>query len=191
MIIYQSLTPIWSRTARFSNPHAHLLVDGLLIIFWASAWISLASYVVSGKGAGKETTKSGCDNFSHGSAAKCKISTAGIFFSLLVMLCFCATAWFSSKVLFEYRRTGIAPNSVQKQNISYPQSYKEDDEAFDSRLDVSDDGRGTGYSFEAARVHGGQPQTQPYGGYETVPGGDAYNQGSERPTSFGGPLNRL
>lgn len=179
---------MWSRTARFSNPHAHFLVDGFLIMLWASAWISLASYVGSGKGAGKDTTKSGCDNFSHGSAAKCKISTADVFFSVLVMLCFCATAWLSSKVLFEYKRTGITPNRAKKQDTGYPQPYKEDDEAFDSRLDVDDDGREQSYSFEAARVHGGQPQ--PYAGYETVPGGEV-GHGNGRPTSFGGALNRL
>lgn len=165
MLIYQSLTPIWSRTARFSNPHAHCIVDGLLVLLWLSAWAGLASYVISGKGQGDSKDKSGCDNFSHGSAAKCKISEADIFFSLFMMLFFVATSFFSFKVLYEFKRTGIAPNmsfgggKVSKSDISYPQSYKEDDEAFDSRLDV-DHGRNTGYSFEEARVQGGTP-----GGY--------------------------
>lgn len=105
----------------------------------------------------------------------------------------------------EFKRTGIAPNSaylgslggskVSKTDISYPQSYKEDDEAFDHRLDVPH-GRDTGYSFEEARVHGGAPAGgyAPYGGgYETVPGGDDGYAHTERPTSLGGPLggNRI
>ncbi|KAK5077315.1 hypothetical protein LTS08_008541 [Lithohypha guttulata] len=196
MVIYQSLTPIWSRTARFSHPYAHCVVDGLLCIFWFSAWASLASYVISGKGRGGDSTKSGCDNFAHGSASKCRISEADIVFSVLMMCCFIVTSYFNFKLLMEYRRTGLAPRTgqIQKNNISYPQSvgdgYKEDEEAFDSRLDVAHDERDTGYSFEAARVHGGGISNTSYGQYETVPGGD---DGYRRPLSFGGPLgsNRI
>lgn len=130
------------------------------------------------------------------------------------MLCFIVTAFFSFKVLLEYKRTGLAPNAawvggaeagenVAKSDIAYTQSYQEEDEAFDSRLNVNAPGRETGYSFEDARVQGGYGslgEPQPYGGaYESVPGGDGYGhehghshtQGeSQRPTSFGGPLNR-
>lgn len=198
---------MWSRTVRFSNPHAHCAIDGLLSIFWFSAWASLASYVLSGKGKGDVKNASGCDNFAHGNAAKCKISEADIFLSVLMMCCFITSSFFSFKVLMEYRRTGIAPNAVYigggekaaKENTSHLQSapYKEDDEAFDSRLDVREGGRDIGYSFEDTRVqggahgvgYGGSGVHAPYGGYSSVPDGDdtAYNNG--RPTSFGGPLN--
>lgn len=219
MLIYQSLTPVWSRTARFSEPHAHCAVDGLLTILWFSAWTSLSSYVISGKGKGdvKDSSgnlESGCANFSHGSSAKCTISEADIVFSVVMMLCFIATSFFSFKVLMEYRRTGIAPNAaylssggkVRKTDISYPQSngYKEDDEAFDPRMNLGvDDHRDNGYSFEVQRVQGGAPtgdygglgQPGPYmgaGGYASVPNpGDSGYETSDRPTSFGGPLNRI
>lgn len=216
MLIYQSLTPIWTRTARFSNPHAHCAIDGLLFVLWFSAWAALASYVLSGKGKGdvKDSAgklKTGCDNFLYGSASKCTISEADIVFSVLMMLCFVATAFFSFKVLMEYRRTGIAPNAaylgggkVNKTDISYPQSSmgKEDDEAFDSRMNLGvDDRRDSAYSFEVQRVEGGAPTggygglgaPAPYvggGGYSSVPnpGDGGYDT---RPTSFGGPLNRI
>ncbi|KAL8716651.1 MAG: hypothetical protein Q9181_008403 [Wetmoreana brouardii] len=198
---------MWSRAARFSNPHTHCIVDGLLTLFWFSAWTSLASYVLSGKGKGKNSKASGCDNFAHGSASKCKISEADIIFAVILMLCFVGTSWFSFQVLMEYRRTGIAPNAafvgsgkpLGKEDISYPQrtGYKEDDEAFDSRIDV-DRGRENGYSFEDARVQGGAPggygglgAPQPYGGYATVPNAGEEHDGeyvNGRPTSFGGPL---
>lgn len=212
---------MWSRTARFSNPHAHCIVDSLLCLTWFSAWTALASYVVSGKGKGTNDGASGCDNFAHGSASKCRISEADVVFCVLLMLCFVATAFFSFKVLMEYRRTGIAPNmsfskagprapaGVTKQDVSYAQDgsgggmgYKEDDEAFDSRLDF-DGRRGSGYSFEDARVqggalavgggYGGLAMPQPYGGsgYESVPNPAVEHDGfvgSGRPTSFGGPL---
>ena len=116
----------------------------------------------------------------------------------------------SFKVLAEYKRTGIAPNAafaggkVSKQDISYPQGYKEDDEAFDSHLSVGEGGRDTGYSFEDARVQGGAPDGHgggygglgapvPYAGYSSVPGGeDGFTRNENgRPVSFGGPLNRI
>lgn len=217
MIIYNSLTPIWSRTARFSNPHAHCAVDGLLCVLWLSAWSSLTSYVLSGKGKGdiKDAAgklQTGCANFLHGSSAKCTISEADIVFSVLMMLCFIATAFFSFKVLMEFKRTGIAPNAaymqgggkVNKNNISYPQSSqdKEDDEAFDSRMNLDvDHRRDSAYSFEVQRTQGGAPTggygglgpPAPYvggGGYASVPnpGDGGFDT---RPTSFGGPLNRI
>lgn len=218
LLIYQSLTPIWSRTARFSNLHAHCIIDGLLAIFWLSAWASLASYVLSGKGKGDAkdeagNLKAGCDNFLHGSASKCRVSEADIVFSLIIMFCFIATSFFSFKVLMEYKRTGVAPNAVEsgkvtKADISYPRSndYKDDDEAFDSRMNLDvgrDNGRDGGYSFEVQRVQGGAPngpygglsEPAPYlagGGYTSVPnlGDDTYDA-ERRPTSFGGPLNRV
>jgi len=185
--------------------------------------------VTSGKGKGSgpstddKANSSGCDNFAHGSARKCKISEADIVFSVVLMLCFVATAFFSFKVLMEYRRTGIAPDEtfagagagagkardVGKRDVSCPRNgggmgYKEDEEAFDSRLDV-DGGRDTGYSFEDARVQGGVPGLgggygglgvpQPYGGsgYESVPNPAVEHDDDGfvddgRPTSFGGPL---
>lgn len=121
-------------------------------------------------------------------------------FSVVMMLCFMATGYFSFKVLMEFKRTGVVPNEVYKgrsasasgkaDESSYSQSHKEDDEAFDSRLNVGH-GREDGYSFEEARVHGGAP-TGYTGGYETVPGGEEYSHAG-RPTSFGGPLggNRI
>lgn len=99
----------------------------------------------------------------------------------------------------EFKRTGVAPNAaylggagsvkVSKTDISYPQSYKEEEEAFDSRLNV-DHGRETGYSFEETRLHGGAPY---HPTYETVPGGEDVYGHEGRPTSFGGPLetNRI
>ena len=111
----------------------------------------------------------------------------------------------------DYRRTGIAPNAAftstgkpaGKQDRGYEggTGYKEDDEAFDSRLDVHGDARReSGYSFEEAEVQGGATGgyaglglPQPYGGvgYESVPNPGAEMDGysrNGRPTSFGGPL---
>lgn len=195
-------------------------MDGLLTLLWLSAWTSLTSYVTSGKGKGdlkneSGDLESGCANFAWGTPAKCTISEADIVFSVVMMLCFIATSFFSFKVLMEYRRTGIAPNAaylssggkVRKNDISYPQQtheYKEDDEAFDPRMNLGvHDQRDNGYSFEVQRVQGGAPtgdygglgQSGPYagnGGYASIPNpGDGGYEPNERPTSFGGPLNRI
>jgi len=171
--------------------------------------------VVSGKGKGTSTGKNatGCDNFAHGSASKCRISEADIIFSLMMMFCFIGTAFFSFKVMMEFKRTGVAPNAphlfghgkVSKEDISYPQKTgygNHEDDAFDARMNLGNeehDRRESGYSFEATRVHGGGPETASYGGayggYESVPNGsDEHGYGQqERPTSFAGPLgdNRI
>lgn len=107
----------------------------------------------------------------------------------------------------EYRRRGVSPATAYagtgKQEGGTGYKETEDDEAFDSRLDVESHGRESGYghSLEDARVQGGAPTMnggygglgvlQPYGGYESVPnpGGEGETEYSGgRPTSFGGPL---
>lgn len=95
---------MWPRARRFGNVYAFACVDVLYAILWASAWICLASYVAQGKSKGssdssdkdsKSTTKratdsdtsskTGCDNWAYGSAAKCKLSEATTIIGVFIL----------------------------------------------------------------------------------------------------------
>jgi hypothetical protein len=101
---------MWPRARRFGNVYAFACVDILYTILWASAWICLASYVAQGKSKGssdssdkdsksnsdsKSTTKratdsdssskTGCDNWAYGSAAKCKLSEATTIIGVFIL----------------------------------------------------------------------------------------------------------
>lgn len=94
---------MWPRARRFGNVYAFASVDALYTIFWLSAWICLASYVAQGKSLGADTsdsksdsdsktttkrasdTKTGCDNWHYGSAAKCKLSEATTIIGVFIL----------------------------------------------------------------------------------------------------------
>lgn len=96
---------MWPRARRFGNVYAFASVDALYTILWASAWICLASYVAQGKSLGADTksdsksdsdskttkrasdsdTKTGCDNWHYGSAAKCKLSEATTIIGVFIL----------------------------------------------------------------------------------------------------------
>ena len=128
------MTPMWSRTARFTNVYASAALDGLSVILWLSAWAAVASYVSAGKGKGKNSTGGGCDNFGPGSAAKCKLSEATIILGVIVMLLFGATSYFSFQSVMHYRRTGQMPTPAKPANDFAAQTQ----DAFSSNLRTDD-----------------------------------------------------
>lgn len=144
------MTPMWSRTARFANVYASATLDALCVVLWLSAWAAVAAYVNAGKGKGKNTKASGCDNFGLGSATKCKLSEATIILGVIVMLLFVATSYISFQAVVHYRRTGEMPAPVKPANDFAAQTQ----DAFSSnfRTDDLDDEAG----FDA-RQGGGQP----------------------------------
>ena len=104
------MVPMWSRARKFSNVYAFVALDGASAIFWLSAWASTASYVAAGKGKGDKKDATGCDNFKDGSPGRCKLSTGITILGVVMMLAFCATAFFSFRALMHYKRTGMMPN---------------------------------------------------------------------------------
>jgi translocation protein SEC72 len=79
------MVPMWSRARRFAHVYAYATLDLLFALFWFTAWIAVASYVVSGKGKGKDKKKTGCDNFKYGTPAKCTLSQVTIFFGVIIL----------------------------------------------------------------------------------------------------------
>jgi translocation protein SEC72 len=141
---------MWTRTARYANVYAFATLDALSVILWLSAWAAVASYVSEGKGKGKHTKGSGCDNFGLGSPAKCKLSEATIFFGVVIMLLFVATSYISFKAVMHYKRTGQMPTSVKPSNDFAAQTQ----DAFSSNLRTDDfDDEAGGFD---ARQGGGQ-----------------------------------
>ena len=69
----------------------------------------MASYVVSGKGHGANSDKSGCNNFKYGSPGRCKLSTGTTILGVVVMFMFVATSFLSLRAVMCYRQTGILP----------------------------------------------------------------------------------
>ncbi|KAL9111131.1 MAG: hypothetical protein Q9227_004394 [Pyrenula ochraceoflavens] len=128
-LIYLVMVPMWSRARRFSNVYAFLVIDACMVILWLSAWASVASYVVGGKGKGKNKKASGCDNFKYGSPGKCKLSEATIVLGLVIMLLFGVTAFFSFKAVAYYRRTGTMPSTSGGNDFS-----KQTQDAFSSNM---------------------------------------------------------
>lgn len=132
MIIYLAMVPMWSRTARFAHVYAFATLDFVAIILWLSAWASMASYVASGKDHGKNTSKSGCENFKYGSPGRCKLSTGTTLLGVVIMLLFVATFFLSFKAMMRYKRTGMMPASkehnfaAQTQNAFNPNLHGDD-----------------------------------------------------------------
>jgi translocation protein SEC72 len=106
------MVPMWSRARRFANVYAFATLDSVSVILWLSAWAAVASYVSAGKGKGKNTDKSGCDNFKYGSPGRCKLSETIIFFGVVEMLLFIATAFISFRAVMTYKRTGMMPENL-------------------------------------------------------------------------------
>ncbi len=141
------MVPMWSRARRFANVYAFACLDALSVILWLSAWAAVASYVSSGKGKGKSTEKSGCDNFKYGSPGRCKLSETIIIFGVFEMLLFAATAFISFRAVMTFKRTGMMPEnlpvggsgvagkndfSAQTQN-DFSSNMRNDEEEFDDR----------------------------------------------------------
>lgn len=145
-LIYLVMAPMWSRAQRFASVYAFAAIDILFCILWFSAWAAVASYVASGKGKGDNKKKSGCDNFSHGSAARCKLSEATVFLGVAICLLFGATSYFSIKGAMDYRRTGMMPTMPNEQT-SFAAQTKDDfsshpNDEFDDDLGRPGDGNG-------------------------------------------------
>lgn len=146
ILIYLTLTPMFSRAFRISNPYAFAALDLLSIILWLSAWASMASYVASGKGHGSNSDKSGCENFKYGSPGRCKLSTGTTILGVLLMLMFIATFFISFRAVMLYRQTGILPTGkasedhVPTQNAFNPNMANgglDEEQPVDTRLDNS------------------------------------------------------
>ena len=127
------MVPMWSRARRFSNVYAFFVIDAAFVILWLSAWASVASYVVGGKGKGKNDKASGCDNFKDGSPGKCKLSEATIILGLVAMLLFVVTTFISFKNVTYYRRTGTMPATSGGNDFS-----KQTQDAFSSNMQHDD-----------------------------------------------------
>ena len=106
------MVPMWSRARRFANVYAFACLDSLSVVLWLSAWAAVASYVTAGKGKGKNTDKSGCDNFKYGSPGRCKLSETIIVFGVFEMLLFIATAIISFRAVMTFKRTGMMPENL-------------------------------------------------------------------------------
>ncbi|KAI2694732.1 hypothetical protein CBS147332_9561 [Penicillium roqueforti] len=133
-LVYLVAVPMWPRARRFGNVYAFACVDILYSILWLSAWICLASYVAQGKSKGSTTdddektttkraddtttttttitTKTGCDNWGYGSAAKCKLSEATTIIGVFIFVLFAITSWMSFRNVTHFRRTGTLPDAV-------------------------------------------------------------------------------
>jgi translocation protein SEC72 len=207
MLVYLVMTPMWSRTARFTNVYASATLDGLSVILWLSAWAAVASYVSAGKNKGTNTKGSGCENFSLGSAAKCKLSEATIILGVIVMLLFCGTSYFSFQAVMHYRRTGEMPASAKPSNDFAAQTQDafssnlrtdefDDEGGFDARQGGGQSGLGISRQDEDeyALLHQadnddlGHPP--PSHGTLPVPYGQGSNVSQDYNTSYGGAYGR-
>ena len=112
ILVYLVMVPMWSRARRLANVYAFACLDSLSVILWLSAWAAVASYVSAGKGKGKNTDKSGCDNFKFGSPGRCKLSETIIVFGVFEMVLFAATAFISFRAVMTFRRTGMMPENL-------------------------------------------------------------------------------
>ena len=207
MLIYLVMTPMWSRTARFTNVYASATLDGLSVILWLSAWAAVASYVGAGKGKGTNSTGSGCDNFGLGSAAKCKLSEATIILGVIVMLLFAATSYFSLQAVMHYRRTGEMPASAKPANDFAAQTQDafssnlrtddfDDEAAFDARQGGGRAGAGASRQDEDEYALLHQPDNDelshppPSHGTLPVPYGQSSDAHQDYDTSYGGAYGR-
>lgn len=87
LLIYQAAIPQFTRTKRFSNAYAHVVIDVLLAIFWFAAFISVATWTNEGikKGVGRPGNK-GCDAFAFGGGGpKCHLSQATIAMGVILL----------------------------------------------------------------------------------------------------------
>ena len=152
------MVPMWSRARRFSNIYAFAALDAASVILWLSAWASMASYVSSGKGKGKDSKKDGCDNFKYGSPGRCKISQGVTVVGVFVMLSFIATAFVSFKAVMHFRQTGEIPqaglgndNTMAKQTQDAFSSNMRNDDPFDDNHENLDPRQGGGSGYQPAR----------------------------------------
>ncbi len=117
----------------------------------------MASYIASGKGRGEKEGKSGCDNFKYGSPGRCKLSTGVMILGVLIMVLFAATAFFSFKNLMTYKRTGLVPMDIPKQNevsVQTQEAFSSNmhTDEFDDDRDPSADARQGGYAYQQPHV---------------------------------------
>lgn len=147
------MVPMWSRARRFSNVYAFATLDVFSVVLWLSAWAAVASYVVAGKGKGKNDKASGCDNFGSGSPGKCKLSEATVVLGVVVMLLFAGTSYVSIKSLMHYRRTGMMPSAAIGNDFAaqtqdaFSSNIRTDDFEEEGDLDPRQGGR-PGYGYQ-------------------------------------------
>jgi translocation protein SEC72 len=111
------MVPMWSRARKLSNVYAFATLDGLSIVLWLSAWAAMAAYVGAGSGNGdnEDPDASGCENFEYGSAGRCKLSTGVTVLGVFIMILFGVTFFISFRSVMTYRRTGMMPINMGKQ----------------------------------------------------------------------------
>ena len=117
----------------------------------------MASYVASGKGKGDNEGKTGCNNFKYGSPGRCKLSTGVTILGVLIMGLFAATAFFSFRSLMTYKRTGLVPVEVHKQNDFSAQTQDAfspniHTDEFEDERNPSADARQSGYAYQQPSV---------------------------------------
>jgi hypothetical protein len=89
-LVYLVAVPLYPRARRFGNVYAFAALDGLFVVLWFSAWVSVASYVAEGKSKGESDPNNkdhttGCDAFAYGSASKCEISTGAAILGVFIL----------------------------------------------------------------------------------------------------------
>lgn len=124
VLVYLVMVPMWSRTQRFANVYAFVILDGLFTILWLSACAAVASYISAG---------GGCSKFSLGSNGKCKLSEGTVVLGVFIMVLFVGTTYISLRNTVHYRRTGTMP-STQKANDFESQTV----DAFSSNMQKDD-----------------------------------------------------
>jgi hypothetical protein len=129
-LIYQVMVPMWSRAWRFANVYAYAAIDVAYTILWLAAFAAVANWNASGTANkssdntdSKDTDSGSC---AHGNASKCAVSKASVGFGVLICLLFAATSFLSIRSVFEYRRTGVMPNSGNRIHGKAPQGSLED-----------------------------------------------------------------
>lgn len=157
------MVPIWPRTRRLGSPYAYALLDLLLAILWFSAFISVAVWNSAGG--------SSCDDWSHGSAAKCRTSEACVGLGVILWLSFVAAAWLSGKAAWRYRRGGgvlpspsndgagvEGPYSHGASNVTDAEAEVASKDPWSTELDLGPGdrlpfGQGTGLDDDAYLLH--------------------------------------
>jgi len=110
-LLYLVMVPMWTRTRRFANVYAFAAVDMLFALLWFVAFCAITSWLVAGKGHGKEKKKSGCENFKFGSETKCELAEAEIALGVILFLLFGITGAISFQNVMYYKRNGLMPGA--------------------------------------------------------------------------------
>jgi translocation protein SEC72 len=149
---------MWSRARRFSNVYAFATLDGLSIVLWLSAWAAMASYVATGSGNGdnEDPDASGCENFEYGSEGRCKLSTGVTVLGVFIMILFGVTFFISFRSVMTYRRTGMMPINMGKQEDFNVQSQ----DAFSTNMHNDEFDNEQGHNTDARQSYGYQ-QSRP------------------------------